>query len=624
MCGIVGIVSSRVDLSPERLIAMRDSLAHRGPDDAGVWAATDGSASLAHRRLSIIDLSRNACQPMVDRLSGVAIVYNGEIYNYRELRRELISKGHVFRTDSDTEVLLAAYHEWGRECLTRLNGMFAFAIYDEAHRTLFAARDRAGKKPFFYTDSGGDFRFASELKALMADPDFPRVMSMEALNFYLTYGYVTGDRSILQGVKKLLPGHALWLDGAGRIRVWRYWDLPPAPTREEPTPALLDELEAILTDAVRLRLVADVSVGILLSGGLDSSLVTALAARATDAPVRTFTITFPDHPDYDEARFARIVARQFGTEHHELVAEPTSFDLLPRLAWQFDEPLASSSTIPTYLVSRLVREHATVALGGDGGDELFGGYSHYSRLQHLSRLQRWVPAAARRGISDLAVRHVPPDTRAWYYMAGFRDPGWMLAHVNILFDSVSRARLLRAEAAEAMHDLLAPERYKAELFDRRRGSVLQKATAADFRSYLPDDILMKVDRASMLASLEVRAPLLDPRVVEFAFGRTPDQLRAATDERKILPRFLGVRVLPPELDLKRKQGFSIPLSRWVSGSWNGYLREVLSEVDPALFDRGAIQRMLDRPGRESSRRLFGLTMFELWRREHDVKIDGRS
>jgi len=368
MCGIGGLVNTRLDRPVDRasLGRMNDALRHRGPDDAGVWVSPDGHVGLAHRRLSIIDLSERGHQPMTDPGGQLWITFNGEIYNYRDIRKELQARGHSFRSESDTEVILEAYRAWGTECLVRLNGIFAFALYDSCKRQLFMARDRAGEKPLYYALAHGGICFASELKGLMAEPTLPRHIDPEALDCYLAMGFVPGERCMLQGVKKLPPAHALVFDlKNGQARLWRYWQLPEldatAKTGLADEAALLDELEALLEDSVRRQLVADVPVGVLLSGGVDSSLITAMAVRAT-SKVKTFIIRFPGYGDYDETEHARLIARHFATEHVELEAAESTVDLLPILARQFDEPMVDSSMIPTYLISRLIRQHCTVAL----------------------------------------------------------------------------------------------------------------------------------------------------------------------------------------------------------------------------------------------------------------------
>lgn len=623
MCGIIGIVSQLLIGNRGWLVAGRDAMAHRGPDDAGEWWSADGCVGLGHRRLAIIDLSPGGHQPMHDAADELTIVFNGEIYNFSDLRHELAAKGYAFRSNSDTEVILATYREWGTDCLSRLNGMFAFAIYDARQRKLFVARDRAGEKPLFYALSNGVLRFASELKGLMADPTMPHRIDAEALDCYLAMGFVPGERCILQGVKKLPPAHALEFNlESGQSRLWCYWQLPQLEastgTSTAHDDALLNELEALLEDAVRRQLVADVPVGVLLSGGVDSSLVTAMAVRAA-SNVKTFTIRFPGYAKYDETEHARLIARHFGTEHVELEAAESTVDLLPLLARQFDEPMVDSSMIPTYLVSRLIRQHCTVALGGDGGDELFGGYGHYNRLLWLQQKTRCIPLVMRTPIAFAAEKLLPVGFKGRNWLQGLGvdlDKGLPL--IASLFDRSARMKLMHntsqwplvAERIREQRMLLADD-------------LLQRATRMDYGNYLPEDILVKVDRASMLNSLEVRAPLLDYRLAEFAFGKVQSRLKATPDSRKVLLKKLCAKVLPPEFDQQRKQGFSIPLASWLEKEpWQSNFREVLLGSDSGFFNRQSVSKLLDgqAKGRANSERLFALVMFELWRREYQVSL----
>jgi asparagine synthase (glutamine-hydrolysing) len=619
MCGIAGVVSSVEPASVELLVRMRDTMRHRGPDDAGIWRSPDAVVGLAHRRLSIIDLSPAGHQPMADASGCLQIVFNGEIYNFEQLRRDLEARGHRFRSASDTEVILAAYQQWGTDCLRQLNGMFAFALYDPTRRWIFLARDRAGEKPLFYRHAPRRFAFASELKALMADPSMSRVLDLGALEHYLAAGYVPGGQCMLQGISKLPPAHALTYDlERDRLDVWRYWELPvPAADRAADPEDLVVELQALLRDAVERQLVADVPIGILLSGGIDSSLVTAFAAAASSRPVKTFTISFPGHGEYDESPHARLVARHFGTDHLELEAEPATVDLLPALARQYDEPIGDSSMIPTYLVSRLVRQHATVALGGDGGDELFGGYYWYNELLRIDAWRRRLPQTLRSLVAGTAARAIPLGAYGRKFLLRLGMPGPSRLDGSYLFDQWTRGKLLKRTNGAAA----APEAW-SPLQPRPGWSHLQLAQAVDFMTYLPEDILAKVDRASMLSSLEVRAPWLDYRIIEFAFRQVPDHLKATPTERKILPRLLGARVLPQGLDLQRKQGFSIPMETWFQGEWGNYLASVLVDADRELFDRRVIARLVRRQRRghtTNADRLFALAMFELWRREYRVE-----
>ncbi len=625
MCGIIGIASRSSALDRAWLSSGTEALRHRGPDDSGEWWSADGRVGFGHRRLSIIDLSPGGRQPMADPTGELVIVFNGEIYNYRELRAELQQLGHAFGTASDTEVILAAYRQWGNDCLEKLNGMFAFALFDARDRTIFLARDRAGEKPLFYAIDDGALRFASELKALLLDPRMSRRVDPLAFDCYLVEGFVPGERSMLQGVNKLLPAHALRFDvDSARLRMWRYWELPQPVVGivdERRAEELLEKAEQVLESAVRRQLVADVPVGILLSGGVDSSLVTALAVRAA-RHVKTFTVRFPGHGRFDETAHARLIAKHFGTNHVELEAGAITPELLPALARQFDEPLIDSSMIPTYLVTRLVRSHCSVALGGDGGDELFGGYSHYDRLLALERWSRPIPARVRMAGARLATAVLP---------IGFKGRNWLQALEVDLNNSVPMIasyfdhRARRVLVAQAPREDLSAERFRHERVHAAAdaGDLLQRATRLDFATYLPEDILVKVDRASMLNSLEMRAPMLDTQVIEFAFREVPSALKTTSTTRKVLLKRLAAKLLPPSFDRERKQGFSVPLSTWLqAGPWLEFFNDVLLAREQTVFDHGFVARLIAgvKAGRANSERLFGLVMFELWRREYRVSL----
>lgn len=623
MCGIVGICGNEPIQDDELLVSMRDTLRHRGPDDAGFWKSPNSAVMLGHRRLSIIDLSPTGHQPMSDPRGRFTTVFNGEIYNFRELRDELTLLGHSFRTQSDTEVILEAYRRWGEYCVGRFNGMFAFALYDADRDILFAARDRAGEKPFFYWHYGNTLVFASELKALMQHPEFPRKLDLEAMNFYLTYGYVPWDMCILQGVKKLPQGHALLFERqSNRMKTWGYWFLPKYQSVERfNTQELVHEYKEVLTDAVRRQLVADVPVGILLSGGIDSSLITAIASQVSAKSVKTFTISFPGYAGYNEEPYARIVSDYFGTDHTVLPAEPNSIALLPELARQFDEPIADSSIIPTFLVSRLIRQHVTVGIGGDGGDELFGGYPHYSWLLRQEMVRRSVPTWVRNRISRCADQYLPVGFRGRSYLQGLDGVVQnSFAFVNQFFDRFTRRKLFLPLSTMSPDVLMRPECFKSEM-ELPGKTVLQRATAADFMFYLAEDLLVKVDRASMLNSLEVRAPFLDYRIIEFAFSKVPDALRVHGSRRKILSRLLAQDLLPKTLDLNRKQGFTIPLAKWFKGEWGTYMKSILLGSD-TWFDRKIVANLIEgqERGLANTQRLFALAMLELWRKEYCVAL----
>jgi asparagine synthase (glutamine-hydrolysing) len=620
MCGLVGVASKSFQSDRAWLASARDTLAHRGPDDAGEWWSAEGLVGLAHRRLSIRDLSPLGRQPMHLTELGLTIVFNGEIYNFVELRRELEGLGHHFLSQSDTEVILVAYAHWGTECLERLNGMFAFAIYDAFRKELFLARDRVGEKPLFYLFIHETLFFSSELKALLTNAALPRVIDPGAMDCFLTMGFVPGAGCILANYYKLPPAHALRFSlQSGEVKVWRYWRLPElaAPANCANELSLVDEVEALLEDSVARQMVADVPVGILLSGGLDSSLVTAMAVRHS-SNVRTFSIGFPGYGKLDETPHARLIARHFGTDHIELMAEPTTADLLPILARQFDEPIVDSSMFPTYLVSHLVRQYCAVALGGDGGDELFGGYAHYTRLLWLQRNLAHMPSWVRRRVAQGAEQLLPMGFIGRNYLRGLDvDLRGGLPNITRYFLATERRKLVGGlmeinPVAESIYSNRIPQQQ----------DLLQRATRMDFENYLAEDILVKVDRASMLNSLEIRAPFLDYRLIEFAFGQVPSSLKATESDKKILLKKLAARVLPAEFDKKRKQGFSIPLREWLKrGPFRQLFWDTLTSSD-CLFDGKTIRSLLEGQdkGRCNGERLFALVQFELWRKIYRVSL----
>lgn len=623
MCGIVGIAGRVLRKDEEMLRRMRDSMTHRGPDDAGEWWSEDGAVGLGMRRLAIIDLSPSGHQPMSNHENNLVIVFNGEVYNYKELRTRLESMGHRFRTASDTEVILEAYLEWKHDCVTHLNGMFAFAVYDRKAKQIFFARDRSGEKPLFYLHENGVLWFGSELKSILASEKVPPVLDREALEFYLSFGYVPGDLCLLKGFRKLPPGHAMTYDvESDRLEVHSYWNLPdPVQNSGEDVEELSARLTVLLEDAVRRQLVADVPVGIMLSGGIDSSLVTAMASRSSGRNLKTFTVTFPGFGTYNEAPYARMVARHFGTDHTELEAESVRPEIMFELARQYDEPIADSSMIPTYMLSKLIRRHATVALGGDGGDELFGGYLHYSMILKSARRQNYLPATFRKLVHPLVHGFVPTGFPYRNKALAFLSPSpHDTFRTDPYFETPMIGRILQGNGRALLSDA---DKMKFNSFAFANSfTALQRATRVDFLNYLPHDVLVKVDRASMLASLEVRAPFLDHRIVEFAFRSVPDRLKATEGARKILLKSVASKLLPPELDLNRKQGFSVPLGNWFQKGWGEFMKGVLLDQSQTLFDKDSVRRLasLQERGIFNYQRLYALTMLELWRREYGVAL----
>ena len=608
MCGILGWIGTGATC--EAFEARLDQLRHRGPDGSGLWQDRPRDVLLGHRRLSIIDLSPTGAQPMVDASGRWVIVFNGEIYNFVELRAELEAEGVAFRGRSDTEVLLGAYQRWGEGCLARLNGMFALAIYDsgssDASPSLFLARDRVGKKPLYYVRQGTCLRFASELKALGHDSG----LDLAALNHYLAYGCYPGELCFQQGVAKLPAGHAARFTLAtGQWRQWAWGTLPEraAPSAGDPE-ALTEELAALLSDSVRRRLVADVPVGVFLSGGLDSSLVAAAAARVSNAPVKTFTIRVPA-AGFDESPYARLVATHFGTDHHELTADRASLAVLDDMAAFLDEPLADSSLIPTFLVSRMTRQHVTVALGGDGGDELFAGYNHYRAAIRDSRRWGWLPRSLWMAAAAGAAR-LPVGLKGRNLLVSLREgPLFQRVWGTAFFDRAARGQLFAAEARTALgDDLLAPERCARALLSPTLDPI-QALCRFDFSTTLVDDYMVKVDRASMMNSLEVRAPFLDANLIDFAFTKIPSVWKCDGRETRRIERRLARKWLPPALDIDRKQGFSVPLDAWFRQAGPEAVRERLADL-PEAIDRKMVEAQIQghMAGRANGARLFALVM----------------
>jgi asparagine synthase (glutamine-hydrolysing) len=611
MCGICGLAALDGAGPVDRglLEAMNRALVHRGPDDEGTLV--DGPVGLAARRLSIIDLA-GGHQPLGNEDRSVHVVQNGEIYNHRELRDELSAGGHRFATRCDTEVLVHLYEERGPGFVEALRGMFALAVWDARRRRLVLARDRYGIKPLYWRAGGGTLAFASELKALLQDPSFSREVDLDALEAFLAFNSIPAPLTIFRHARKLPAGHLLIWEPGAEPRLQRYARPSPAAAdevRREPARELAGELRERLRDSVRAHLVADVPVGVLLSGGVDSSTLTALAAEVSDNRVRTFSIGFEER-SFDELDRARMVARRFDTDHHELVLRPDASELLPRLVEAFDEPFADSSALPTYLVSQLAAEHVKVVLSGEGGDELFGGYYTYVADLLAPRLG-WAAAAARPLVELLpsSSRKVPLEYRAKRFARGARLPALERHHAwKEIFSSEARAELLgdgrRGDPLEV---------YRARYAETEGAEPLARLQDVDVGIYLVDDLLVKTDRASMAHSLEARVPFLDPAVTDLALA-LPTRHKVRGLSKKRLLRRAVAPLLPPEILRAPKQGFSIPAAAWLRGELAPFAREVLS-ADHGILDPAAMRRVLDRhvSRREDlSRQLWGLLTFTLW------------
>ena len=622
MCGIAGFVGEfeRLDAAERSAVLERmcRQIRHRGPDDQGTLVA-DGVA-LGMRRLSIIDLA-GGHQPISNEDGTVTIVFNGEIYNYHELQRELAARGHRFQTHSDTETIVHAYEEYGAACVERLRGMFAFAIWDARARQLFLARDRVGKKPLYYARTPrGTLVFGSELKALLAHPEVTREINPEALDAYLTFGYVPDPLCILRGVRKLPPGHSLTYSADGRLALTQYWDFPleaDAPARRADD--YLEELRALLDEAVRIRLIADVPLGAFLSGGVDSSTVVGLMARHSDRPVKTFSIGF--HEDsYDELKYARVAARHFQTEHHEFVVTPDIVRLVDELAWHFDEPFADPSALPTYMVSKLAREHVTVALSGDGGDELFAGYTRYLVERRRARFAR-VPRLVRERVMRPLSQHLPHGAwgRNYLHNVSLDAVDRFLDSVSVFTRLTKRSLYTPAFRAQLTDEGLATARFRFLASRVRTGEPLDVLLYLDSKTYLPGDILTKVDRMSMAVSLEARAPLLDHKLIEFV-ARIPAALKLHGTETKHILKRAVADFVPPEILHRAKQGFGVPIQRWINEQLREQIRDTLT--DARARSRGYVEpryvaQLLDeheRGRRDHATPLWALFMLELWQR----------
>jgi asparagine synthase (glutamine-hydrolysing) len=621
MCGICGLATRSGPVDPERLRAMSATLVHRGPDSDGYLV--DGPVGLAAQRLSIIDLETGD-QPIANEDGTVHVVQNGEIYNYRDLRAGLEVAGHRFATQSDTEVLVHLYEEHGDAFAQRLRGMFAVAVWDSRQRRLVLARDPFGIKPLYYRVAEDGLLFASELRAL------PRgEIDFEALEAFLAFNSVPGPYSIFREVRKLPPGHLLvWEDGEARVsRFARPAPVPASDVRRENEDGLAEELRARLRDSVRAHLIADVPVGVLLSGGVDSSTLAALAAQESSEPVHTFSIGFEER-SFDELDDARAVAQLYGTRHEELVLRPDAALLLPALADAFDEPFADSSALPTYLVSQLAARHVKVALSGEGGDELFGGYYTYAadllalrvgRLAPFARpLVERLPSSSRRASFDYKAKRF---VRAAGLPPLERHHAW-----KEIFSAEARAELLGSDPLSASRldpvDLL-----RARFAETEGAELLARLQDVDLGTYLVDDLLVKTDRASMAHSLEARVPYLDPLVAGLAQA-LPTRLKVSALRKKRLLRKAAAPLLPRRIVYGRKRGFSIPAAAWLRGELEPFARDVLSPETlrrQAFFQPAAVTRLLDRhlAGKEDlSRQLWGLLAFTLWYERHVERTPG--
>lgn len=618
MCGIGGLLYFDKSRNVESSVLKRMTgvMRHRGPDDEGFY--TDGNAGLCFRRLSIIDLNTGH-QPLTGDDSGMSIVFNGEIYNFREQREDLQKKGYSFKTATDTEVILHLYEEYGSECVQYLRGMFAFAIWDPRRKHLFCARDRFGIKPFyFYTDSR-KFVFGSEIKVILNAGDIDRSLSYDALDSYFAFGHISGELSVYKSVRKLLPGHSLSisLNGSPTVETYKYWEIHFEPDYSKSENHWMQEIENSLSETVKMHMISDVPLGAFLSGGIDSSAVVAMMAKNSVQPVKTFSIGFKNEK-FNELPYARVIAEKYHCEHHEEIVEPESIATLPMLVSSFDEPFADTSAIPTYYVSKIAREKVTVVLSGDGGDELFAGYNHYSYLNKLHSFPINFKSPVLNKLLWGGLHKIIPNNvagkNASYFLSTGKD--FVGAYVNI-YSLEERKKLFL--------DDLAPVNFSngSELY---KVGLLKKSVSADFvsnmqfldlKTYMVDGILTKVDRASMMNSLEVRVPLLDHKFAELTF-RIPSGLKFHGKEQKYIFKKAMEPYLPGNILNHPKQGFSVPLSSWFRDDLNEYISDTLLSGNPSLstyLNKKYIKKVIDENTageRDSSTRLWSLLFFEEW------------
>ena len=634
MCGITGWINLRKTNTPDTdavLHQMCERIVHRGPNSEGIWA--DDTAALGMRRLSIIDL-QTGDQPVFSCDRSVVVMMNGELYNYREVRAGLEEKGHRFTTKSDTEILPHLYEEYGEDLVDHLNGMYAFSLWDTSAKKLIIARDRFGEKPLYYGVFDGKLVWASEPKSILAHPAVNAELDLNALRHYVSFDYVPAPMSIYKGISKLPPAHILTVEN-GEVKVRRYWDISfidPVKLavsdreRRSKTVGLTEgagELRDLLSDAVRMRLVADVPLGILLSGGIDSSTVAAFAVRHASEKVKTFSIGF-EEDSFDESKYARAVAKHLGTEHHEdILSAEKAGDLISDIAEWLDEPLADGSLIPTFLLSGFVRKHVTVALGGDGGDELFAGYPMYYAHKVAARYLA-VPSFIRRGLIEPAVNALPVSTRNLSF--DYKAKRFVRA---MGYDETARHHSWFGSFAAGQHERLFSrnvlERTDADIYKGIREivgrsdakNVIERMQYADINFYLAEDILTKVDRAAMAVSLETRAPFLDPRIGQFA-ASIPVEYKLKGKSGKFILKEAMKEMLPQEILHRPKKGFGIPIAEWLKGRLNPLLHDMLAEkriAEQGLFEPAFVAKLIrehETGAASHHKELWNLLVFQLW------------
>jgi len=638
MCGIAGIYNFATEKTVDSLLIkkMCSELVHRGPDDEGIYCKDN--IGLGHRRLSIIDLG-GGHQPMANEDGSVWIVFNGEIYNFQELKEELLLKGHSFKTHCDTETIIHLYEEEGEECVRKLRGMFAFAIWDEKKKKLFLARERIGKKPLHYTVFDGKILFASEIKAILQDPSVRRRIDHEALHDYLSLLYVPAPKTMFEGIQKLPAGHYLVCDKEG-VKLTKYWDIDFSRTVADSEEALKEELYNKLKEAVKIRLISDVPLGAFLSGGIDSSSVVSLMSELEDKPVVTNSIGFSVKA-FDELKYASLLSKRYSTEHHEYVVEPKALEILDKLVWAYDEPFGDASSIPTYYVSKMARQNVTVALSGDGGDENFAGYNRYMYSDALVRLQKVLPGFVKAGAKAVSSSLSSKDSGAWIRKINNKLQELYLSPFEMYFKMISiykeeeKALLYSGALKEKMRYYDSRDNFRRIFDSCPSPDYISKLQYLDIKTYLCDDILVKVDRASMAVSLEVRAPMLDHKFMEFV-ATIPAGLKARHQKGKYIFKKAMSRNIPSEILNRSKMGFDIPMTHWLRTNLKNLVEAELFAKDgiiAELFDLEYVKKMWEivqyanlKGFRKTdfSYRIWLLFIFSRWHKKYILGTDGNN
>jgi asparagine synthase (glutamine-hydrolysing) len=624
MCGIAGKLcfDFQAKVPPDLIREMTREIHYRGPDDEGIWVK--GNVGLGHRRLSIIDLSSAGHQPMSNEDGSIWITYNGEIYNFLELREEMLKKGHKFTSHTDTEVILHLYEEYGPDCLTHLRGMFAFGLWDERQKCLFLARDRIGQKPLKYYLDDNCLIFASELKSILKDPQVKREVDIEAIDAYLTYQYVPHPMTGFKGIKKLPHAHyLLWQEG--KLAIKRYWSLSFAPKLDRPQREITEGIIGQLQEAVNLRLISDVPLGSCLSGGIDSSAVVATMSQLIKQPVKTFSVGFKE-ASFNELPYARMISRKFHTQHYEVTVKPSAIDILPKLVWHYEEPFADSSALPTYYLFRMIKPHLKVVLSGDAGDENFAGYNRYVRIKQFAQYKN-IPVFMRRyfienilGLFLRVTKHNFFHTALCYAKAAGNDD-LIEKYISIVgFFKQSEKKEIYSPAFYSWVSGCNPPFFLRKFFqDSDAEDKLEGFLFTDFNSYLPDDLMVKVDIASMMHSIECRVPMLDHKFLEFV-ARIPFEYKLRRLKKKYIFKKSLQGILPAKILNRRKKGFGVPIGKWLRDELKDFTYEYLlssKSLSRGYFNKEAVRKFLDehtQTGIDHSNKIWALLWLELWHR----------